>query len=271
MSKRSLRNAQPRRCPASSAGTTCAPSWRSRATAVCRARRVRSPCGTRPCTGVSRRSSGSSASSCSSASAAATCSTLTARPSARRRAPWKPRRSAPSGACSARTHGRAARSASPRANCSRPTCCRTCCRGSWRSIPEIEIEVDVSNANVDLTRRDADVALRATLQPPDELVGRKLATLHYALYASPRLLKTRRSPPLLARLPWVGFDDRCGRFSIARWLREAMPRVRPQLRVESMGAMLRMAAEGLGAVAFRRSRPRRSIASCASARRWTSR
>ena len=119
-----------------------------------------------------------------------------------------------------------------------------------KEYPEIEIEVDVSNANVDLTRRDADVALRATLQPPDELVGRKLATLHYALYASPRLLKTRRSPPPLASLPWIGFDDRMRRYRIARWLEETMPEIRPQLRVESLGAMLRMAAEGVGAVAF---------------------
>lgn len=114
--------------------------------------------------------------------------------------------------------------------------------------PGIEIEADVSNRNVDLTRREADVALRATAQPPELLVGRRVATMRYAVYATKAVIGRRRGPPVLADLPWVGFDDRIAHFQIARWFRNAFPQVRPQLRCDSIPALLKAAAAGVGAV-----------------------
>ena len=116
--------------------------------------------------------------------------------------------------------------------------------------PGIEIEADVSNRNVDLTRREADLALRATVQPPEMLVGRRVAVMRYAVYAPKALVAGRRSPPVLAELPWVGFDERIAHFQIARWFREAMPQVQPRLRLDSMPALLKAAAAGAGAVAL---------------------
>lgn len=115
--------------------------------------------------------------------------------------------------------------------------------------PAIEVEVDVSNRNVDLTRREADLALRATLTPPDSLVGRQVATIRYAVYASRSVIGRRRTPPVLEELPWIGFDERVAHFHIAAWLREALPQVRPRLRLDSLPSMLRAAVAGVGAVA----------------------
>jgi DNA-binding transcriptional LysR family regulator len=114
--------------------------------------------------------------------------------------------------------------------------------------PGIEIEADVSNRNVDLTRREADLALRATTQPPEMLVGRRVAVMRYAVYASKAILGHRRGPPLLQDLPWVGFDERIAHFQIAKWFRAALPQVRPRLRLDSMPALLKAAAAGVGAV-----------------------
>ena len=114
--------------------------------------------------------------------------------------------------------------------------------------PGIEIEADVSNRNVDLTRREADLALRATVQPPETLVGRRVAVMRYAVYASRRVVGRRRGLPVLAELPWVGFDERIAHYQIARWFREALPQVRPRLRLDSMPALLKAAAAGVGAV-----------------------
>src|SRR5690606_21916978 len=55
----------------------------------------------------------------------------------------------------------------------------------------IEIEADVSNRAVDLTRREADLALRATARPPDSMVGRQVGELRYAVYAARSLLPRR--------------------------------------------------------------------------------
>jgi DNA-binding transcriptional LysR family regulator len=115
--------------------------------------------------------------------------------------------------------------------------------------PGVEIEADVSNRAVDLTRREADVALRATPAPPESMVGRQVAELRYALYA-PRALLPRRGAPVLEDLPWVGFDERIAYTGIAQWFSRALPQVRPRLRADSLPAMMKAAAAGLGAVAL---------------------
>lgn len=46
-----------------------------------------------------------------------------------------------------------------------------------KSHPEIMVEVVVGNTDYDLSRREADIAVRATSRPPENLVGRKLMDL----------------------------------------------------------------------------------------------
>jgi len=112
--------------------------------------------------------------------------------------------------------------------------------------PAVEIEMDVSNRNLDLTRREADIAVRSTRTPPESLVGRKLASLPYAVYAAPSLLKRGKTPEL-RELPWIGYDERLANVPAARWLERALQDIRPRLRVDSLAAMLRCALAGAGA------------------------
>jgi len=48
--------------------------------------------------------------------------------------------------------------------------------------PKVQIELVTSEEALNLSRRDADVALRATRDPPPNLVGRRLATIAWAVY-----------------------------------------------------------------------------------------
>lgn len=113
--------------------------------------------------------------------------------------------------------------------------------------PAVEIELDVSNRSLDLTRREADVAVRATRDPPETLVGRKLATLGYAVYAAPSLVPRGARAPELEKLPWIGFDERLAHLQVARWFERLLPGVRPRLRIDSLATLQRAAAEGAGA------------------------
>jgi hypothetical protein len=106
--------------------------------------------------------------------------------------------------------------------------------------PAMEIEVDVSNQRIDLTRREADVAIRATRTPPDSLVGRKLATPGYAVYAAPSLLPRGKAPDL-GQLRWIGFDERLAHLPVARWFDGVLAGARPRLRTDSLATMLRAA------------------------------
>ncbi len=48
--------------------------------------------------------------------------------------------------------------------------------------PDIRLDVVVAHEHLNLSRRDADVALRATVDPPETLVGRKIAHIGWAAY-----------------------------------------------------------------------------------------
>lgn len=93
--------------------------------------------------------------------------------------------------------------------------------------PEIEVEIDVSSRAVDLTRREADLALRASNAPAEDLIGRQVGELRYAVYGQ-RGQQRVSSLAALADLPWLGFDQSLAYLEIARWrqhLARHLPRV----------------------------------------------
>lgn len=59
--------------------------------------------------------------------------------------------------------------------------------------PKISIELQSSTNLVDLTSRQADIALRLSPKPPEYLIGRKVLPLAHGVYASVDYLKTERS------------------------------------------------------------------------------
>jgi DNA-binding transcriptional LysR family regulator len=113
--------------------------------------------------------------------------------------------------------------------------------------PEIEVEVDLSNRTVDLTRREADLALRATMNPPDHLIGKKIGEVTTAVYAAKMLLPKKYDDSILDSLPWIGFDERMAWIPQAKWMRERLPHITPRLRMDSFLAVMRSAAIGVGA------------------------
>lgn len=62
--------------------------------------------------------------------------------------------------------------------------------------PEVSIEMTGGSSAVDLTRREADIAIRATPQPPDTSLGRKLCDFRFSVYSSPQYLKDNKDIPL---------------------------------------------------------------------------
>lgn len=52
------------------------------------------------------------------------------------------------------------------------------------SYPDICIEILISNLEINMNNRQADIAVRATPAPPEHLVGRKVRTLAWGVYGS---------------------------------------------------------------------------------------
>ncbi|MBI3452433.1 MAG: LysR family transcriptional regulator [Rhodospirillales bacterium] len=73
--------------------------------------------------------------------------------------------------------------------------------------PDIEIELDASYKVADLSRREADVAIRLTNDPPDRLVGRRLLKFAKAIYASHTYLARRARVGEPPSFSWISWDD----------------------------------------------------------------
>jgi DNA-binding transcriptional LysR family regulator len=62
--------------------------------------------------------------------------------------------------------------------------------------PGVSIEMTGGSPALDLSRREADVAIRATTNPPDASLGRKVCTFRFGIYSSPGYLKENQDKPL---------------------------------------------------------------------------
>jgi len=76
-----------------------------------------------------------------------------------------------------------------------------------RTHPEIDLEISTSYQHLSLARREADVAIRTTLKPPETLVGRRLFCCALAAYASPEIVAALPPDPDPARLDWIGWSS----------------------------------------------------------------
>ncbi|MBX3159756.1 MAG: LysR family transcriptional regulator [Deltaproteobacteria bacterium] len=107
--------------------------------------------------------------------------------------------------------------------------------------PGIELTVACSDNEASLTRRDADVALRMSNDPPEHLVGRRVGRVEFAVYASRRFGRRRRD------LPWLHWDERLGARWLDAWLAANAPGARIAMRVDMSSLVLREAiASGIG-------------------------
>lgn len=115
--------------------------------------------------------------------------------------------------------------------------------------PGIRLQVTVNNSFLNLSRRDADVAVRPSNTPPDNLVGRKLGVLRTAPYAAHAYLRGigAGASSDWADYDWVAPDDSLAHLRQARWLREHVPVHQHVASVDSLLGMVAAVEAGLGA------------------------
>ena len=115
-----------------------------------------------------------------------------------------------------------------------------------RAYPEIALDVMVANEPLNLSKRDADVALRATHRPPENLVGRRVAGIAWAPYG-PKELAGRFNPAADARhYDWLGFGDNLSGIKAARWLSEHAGDQRIVYKANTILGLAQAATSGIG-------------------------
>jgi DNA-binding transcriptional LysR family regulator len=116
-----------------------------------------------------------------------------------------------------------------------------------RNYPDIDLEIILSYRQLDLSRREADIAIRflpTETQPPEHLVGRRLVVSRSTAYAEKGYLATVdiSTDPTEAR--WLGWDDRV---RSPKWVRDSdQPHLPARGRFYDTQLQLQAAKQGLG-------------------------
>lgn len=107
--------------------------------------------------------------------------------------------------------------------------------------PEIRIDLILAEEALNLSRRDADVAIRASRSPSESLVGRRLTGLAWAIYG-----RAGQSYADLAEEAWVVPSSTVGGGLFASFLQARVPLEKVRLRINTVTGLRDAVSAGLG-------------------------
>jgi DNA-binding transcriptional LysR family regulator len=117
--------------------------------------------------------------------------------------------------------------------------------GFRKLYPDIRLEVIISNEALNLSKRDADIAIRATDDPPENLVGRRIATFAFAAYAPARFFTEKRAFDERDH-DWIGYGEPLAQIPAGKWLAAHVPAERIVYRSNTILGQAEAVAAGIG-------------------------
>ncbi|MFG1358803.1 LysR family transcriptional regulator [Xanthobacter pseudotagetidis] len=115
-----------------------------------------------------------------------------------------------------------------------------------KAYPEIRLDIVVANPSLNLSKRDADVAIRASDRPGDTLVGRRIASIAWAVYGRPGDCTGGLEAQDFRRHDWLGFGDPLNGIKAVKWLRERVGEEKIVYRVNTVLGLAEAVAAGIG-------------------------
>ena len=109
--------------------------------------------------------------------------------------------------------------------------------------PAIRLELVLNNAFLSLTKREADVAIRPSNRPPENLVGRRIGRVRTALYAARTHARASRD---WQSYDWVVPGEGLAHLDQSKWVAANVPPERVTATVDSLLAMVGAVRAGLG-------------------------
>ncbi len=121
--------------------------------------------------------------------------------------------------------------------------------------PDIDVEIRGARERLDLSRREADIAIRMSAQVPDYLVGRKLGDVRFRVYCwrdapflggTARTRKLRPLSTLLRDFPWICFERDARDRLYDRWMHAHVPQSSVVARADHFPTSLALLRTGMG-------------------------
>lgn len=113
---------------------------------------------------------------------------------------------------------------------------------------DVRLDIVISNQALNLSKRDADVAIRATKNPPENLIGRRTAKIAWALYG----LKSEFPNPEaltyddLRRQYWVTLGDNLTMLPSVKWVRDHVAAERIAYKINTVLGIAEAVEAGIG-------------------------
>ncbi|MFZ6680071.1 LysR family transcriptional regulator [Undibacterium sp. Tian12W] len=111
--------------------------------------------------------------------------------------------------------------------------------------PQIRLTLEVDNKSANLSKRDADIAVRPTITPPDYLIGKHIAPLEFCIYAASSYLALHADLPL-DQHEWIALDDAHSGHRSLRWLSNILSLDEIGYRSSSFGLVQQACMHGMG-------------------------
>ena len=113
--------------------------------------------------------------------------------------------------------------------------------------PRIRLDIDASIRFVDLTRREADLAVRTQRPQTGDLVSVKLGERRWIPMLAAKYAKKVGPVKRWEDVPWVGWGDDMQSFAPARWLAKHVPHSAVALRTSQFTVQMAAVEAGTGA------------------------
>lgn len=112
--------------------------------------------------------------------------------------------------------------------------------------PGIILEVAISNHLFNLSKREADVAIRPTMTPPDFLVGRRIGRIAQGVYGKADSFSTAAGAPDFGAVDWVGPDESFAYRALDAWMAAHGLDERCRYRVDTLMGIFAAVRSGIG-------------------------
>jgi DNA-binding transcriptional LysR family regulator len=112
--------------------------------------------------------------------------------------------------------------------------------------PLLSVELDAGEMLRDLSRREADIALRVVKPERGDLIVTRLSSVRWVLASAPALAKNLGTLAAWADAPWIGFGDRLAASPPGLWFEKYASSAEPKLRSDSLQLQLAALKRGAG-------------------------
>jgi DNA-binding transcriptional LysR family regulator len=113
-----------------------------------------------------------------------------------------------------------------------------------RRHPALRVELTAGEALLDLTRREADLALRTVRPERGDLIVTRLTSVTWVLAASSTLASTLGTLRAWNEAPWVGWSERWAHTAPGRWYEKHLPDADVGVRSDSLRLQIAVIASG---------------------------